>query len=150
MNIKIVRAKKEDKSFILKANKEIDECSYIATSRLSKNIDVDLFERKKCVCLIAKDGQKQVGMILFSKVYWADRGEGVYVSQVFVGKEYRRKNIFKLLMKKAILYYKNTNFVTCLVAKKNQNMIDAMHKLSFEDEDMISYAKNFEILVELL
>lgn len=150
MKVKIKNAKETDKQFILKANREIDECSYIKTSILSRNVDEDLFKKKKCVCLIAWFGSERVGMVLFSKVYWADRGEGIYISQVFVEKVWRGKGIFKKLMKSALLYYKNTNFITCLVAKKNKDMVDCMHKLDFEDEDMISYAKNKSELVKLL
>lgn len=149
MKIVINRAKREDKQFVLYANCEIDKCSFISASNLSQNIDKDLFERKKCVCLIAKVGQKRVGMILFSKVYWADRGEGVYVSQVFVEREYRCKGVFKLLMARALKYFKNTNFLTCLVSQKNKNMVYCMEKLSFEDEGMISYAKNKSDIVNL-
>lgn len=148
--IVIVKAKEEDREFILRGNEEIDECSYIVHSALAKNIDEDLFKRKKAVCLLARDGQKNIGMALFSKVYWADRGEGIYISQAFVEKDYRGQGVFKLLMCAALNYYKNTNFITCLVAKKNKNMLDCMHKLNFEDEDMISYAKNKSELVKLL
>ncbi len=150
MNIDIKIAEEEDREFILKANHEIDLCSYIESSMLLKNIDRDIFQKRKCVCLIARVGNERVGMVLFSKVYWADRGEGIYISQAFVEKKWRGMGVFKRLMKSALLHYKNTNFITCLVAKKNKNMVDCMHKLDFEDEDMISYAKNKSELVKLL
>lgn len=142
MKIKINRAKISDKNFILYANRKIDKASYISQSKLAENIDKDLFKNKKCVCLIARDAEKSVGMILFSKVYWADRGEGIYISQVFVEESYRGKGIFKFLLKKALNYYKDTNFITCLVSRKNKNMVECMSKMNFEDEGMISYAKN--------
>lgn len=150
MKIKIFRAKLEDKEFILHANLEIDRCSFIENTSFAKYIEKDLFKNKKAVCLLARDGQKNVGMILFSRVYWADRGEGIYVSQVFVEEEYRQQGIFRLLLKRALNYYKNTNFITCLVSNKNQTMLKSINKLTFEDEGMVSFAKNKSELCDLL
>jgi hypothetical protein len=83
-------------------------------------------------------------MILFSKVYWADRGLGIYVSQVFVEKEFRRNNVFKMLLAKAQEFYPNIKFVTFLVSKKNLTMLKCAQKMGCEDEDMVCFAKNFE------
>ena len=142
MNLEIVEAKQEDKDFVLHANMKIDEASYIETSKLFENLDKDIFMDKKAVCLLAKVNNKKAGMVLFSKVYWADRGEGVYVSQVYVEPEFRGNGILKELFKEAFNYYPNTKFLTCLVAKKNEKMVKCMGKTDFEDEGMISYAKN--------
>ena len=142
MNVKIVEAQRYDREFILFANREIDDASFIKSSKLKDNIDKDIFENHNAICLIAKDGDKPVGMVLFSKVYWADRGEGVYLSQAYVEPAYRHNGVFKLLIEAVMNYYQNTQFLTCLVAKKNLDMVSCMKKLKFEDEDMISYAKN--------
>ena len=150
MKIEIVEATEKDKEFVLLANKKIDECSFVEKSALKENIDKDLFREKRCVCLIAKVGNENVGMILFSKVYWADRGDGIYVSQGYVEKPYRKNGVFKKMLVEAAKYYPKTNFATCLVSNKNQNMIDCMHNLSFEDEDMISYVKNKIELLKIL
>ncbi len=142
MDIEIVEARQSDKDFVILANHEIDDVSSIKVSKLKQNIDKDIFENHKAVCLIAKVDGTNVGMVLFSKVYWADRGEGIYVSQGYVDKNFRKCGIFKSLLSSALNYYPQTKFMTCLVARKNQNMVDCMHKMCFEDEDMISYAKN--------
>lgn len=142
MNIKIVEAQRCDKDFILFANREIDDASFIKSSKLKDNIDKDIFANHRAICLIAKDADKSVGMVLFSKVYWADRGEGVYLSQAYVVPEYRHNGVFKRMIKAVMDYYEGTQFLTCLVAKKNLKMVDCMTKLQFEDENMISYAKN--------
>lgn len=149
MKIKIVEAQKQDKEFILSANQEIDDVSCIKCSKLSENVESDIFGDKKAVCMIAKDKNKNVGMVLFSKVYWADRGEGIYVSQAFVSKKYRQKGILKMLIKEALNYYESCKFMTCLVSKENKVMQECMKKLSFEDEGMVSYAKNIEDFVNL-
>ena len=136
----IKRAKQEDLDFILHANKEIDKASFIKISALVYNIQSDIFDKRKAVCLIAKKNGERAGMIMFSKVYWADRGEGIYVSQVFVEDKFRGQKIMKKLFKKALYYYKNTRFATCLVSDKNLRMIDCVRK--FEKEKMISFVIN--------
>ena len=142
----IKRANESDREFVLYANKMIDKASFIEKSNLYKNIDIDLFENNKCVCLVAKEKDENVGMIMFSKVYWADRGQGIYVSQVFVEKEYRRKGVFRKLLKTAINYYKNTKFFTCLVSRKNKKMLCCMKRLKCKDENMSTFVLNVEDL----
>lgn len=142
MNIKIEEARKEDRDFIILANKEIDKASFVEFSKLAENIDKDIFQNKLAVCLIAKYEDKQIGMVLFSKVYWADRGEGVYVSQAYVSPEYRRMGVFDTMIHAVLNYYSDTNFLTCLVAKENFPMIKCMDSMKFENENMISYVKN--------
>ena len=136
----IKHAKQEDLNFILHANKEIDRASFIKISALVYNIQSDIFDKRKAVCLIAKKNGERAGMILFSKVYWADRGEGIYVSQVFVEEKFRGQKVMKKLFKRALNYYKDTKFVTCLVSDKNLRMIDCVKK--FEKEGMISFVIN--------
>ena len=142
MCFKIVEAKKSDREFIIDANKEIDIVSCIELSALKENVDEDLLKQHKAVCLIAKDGEKNIGMVLFSKVYWADRGEGVYVSQAYVVDEYRKKGVFKSLLQAVFEYYPDTNFITLLVAKDNIIMQTSVKKMNFELEDMQSYVIN--------
>ena len=142
----IKKANENDKEFVLYANKMIDKASYIENSNLYQNIDRDLFENGKAVCLVAKESGQNIGMIMFSKVYWADRGQGIYVSQIFVEKEYRQKGVFKKLLKTAINYYKTTRFFTCLVSRKNKKMLCCMKKLRCKDENMSTFVLNVEDL----
>lgn len=142
MSIHIVQAEPSDKDFILHANREIDRVSDIALSALAKNIEKDVFEKKRAVCLLAKDDDRNIGMVLFSKVYWADRGQGIYVSQAFVEDEYRGHGVFKMLLEQASSFFPDTKFVTLLVAKGNEHMQDCVDGLHFEFEDMLSYVKN--------
>ena len=141
MDIEIKRAGLCDKDFVLYANKEIDRVSYIEKSTLKDNVCEDVLQGDKGVCLIAKCKGIYAGMILFSKVYWADRGLGIYVSQVFVEKEFRRNNVFKMLLLKAQEFYPNIKFVTFLVSKKNLTMLKCAQKMGCEDEDMVCFAK---------
>jgi GNAT superfamily N-acetyltransferase len=142
MEINIREAVATDKDFILFANRQIDDVSKIETSFFAKNADEDVFSLKKCVCLIAECEGRSVAMALFSKVYWADRGEGVYISQIFVEPQFRQKGIMKRFLKEIIDYYEDTNFVTCLVSRQNQTMLSCMHSMGFDDENMSSFAIN--------
>ncbi len=144
MHLKIVEADENDIEFVLFANQQIDEISNISKSALKENVDVDMLHNKKCVCLIAKHRGKRVGMVLFSKVYWADRGEGVYVSQAFVEEKYRKKGVFRALLKEAFNFYPTTKFITLLVAKENISMQKCVEKFGFEWEDMLSFVVNKE------
>ncbi len=142
MNFEIVEATVADKDFILEANKQIDIVSDINFSALKDNVVQDLFLKSKAVCLIAKHNDVRMGMVLFSKVYWADRGEGVYVSQGYVEKAYRNKGVFKSLLRAAFEFYAETKFITLLVANDNIVMQASVKKLGFEKEEMLSYVVN--------
>lgn len=142
MNLNIRKASEIDKDFIIYANKMIDEESYIENSSLKNNIERDLFQHERCVCLIAECEGERAGMMLFSKVYWADRGEGVYISQIYVEPKFRGRGVMKRLLKEAFAFFKETQFVTCLVSRKNKNMLLCMNKMGFEDENMASFAIN--------
>lgn len=139
MEITFKIAKDEDEKYILHANKEIDIVSDISSSKLSKNLVEDVLHNQKAICLISKVGDENAGMIMFSKVYWADRGEGIYISQVFVEEKFRKQGIMKMMFKQAFDYFDDTKFVTCLVGANNKIMQDCVRKLNFEFEDMRSY-----------
>lgn len=144
MDFNIRKASETDKDFIVYANKEIDEESCIENSILKENIEKDLFQNERCVCLIVDAGEKRAGMALFSKVYWADRGEGVYISQIYVQPEFRKQGVMKRLLKAIFDYFPETHFVTCLVSRKNEKMLCCMNKMGFDDENMASFAINKE------
>lgn len=144
MQIEITRAGLCDRDFVLYANQEIDRVSFIAKSKLKDNVCEDVLQGDKAICLIAKCKGIYAGMIMFSKVYWADRGLGIYVSQVFVEKEFRKQSVFKQLLNCAKNFYKDVKFVTFLVSKKNSTMLKCAQKMDCEDEDMVCFAKNFE------
>ena len=144
MNLEFVVAQESDEKYILHANREIDIVSGISSSKLSQNLLDDVLRGRKAVCLIAKVDGENAGMIMFSKVYWADRGQGVYVSQAFVEEKFRRRGILKEMFKRAFSYFDGTQFVTCLVGHENMVMQKCVEKLNFEFEDMRSYVVNRE------
>jgi GNAT superfamily N-acetyltransferase len=140
MNIKIEIAKKEDKQFILDANKEINEISELNDSVLADNIDSDVFGKKGlCFCIVAKDNNKTIGMSLYSYIYKANLGKGVYLSQVYVTPEYRQKGILKMFFDYIINKEKDCRYITCLIGEENDAMRIALTKFGCKKSKLESY-----------
>ena len=142
--MKFREANKSDKEFILNANKEINLLSGLNDSTFEKRIDKDLFEDKICKSIIAENDGKVVGMILYSYIYWANCGQGIYLSQAYVKKEYRGNGIYKQLLKELENKESNTNFITDLVGPENEYMQIALEKMKYESSDLITYYKMIE------
>lgn len=137
-------AKISDKEFILNANKEINLLSGLNDSTFEKRIDKDLFEDKIYKSIIAEIDGNVVGTILYSYIYWANCGQGIYLSQAYVKKEYRGKGIYKQLLKELELKESNANFITDLVGPENEFMQIALEKMKYESSDLITYYKMIE------
>lgn len=134
-------AELKDKEFILNANKEINILSGLNDSTLESRIDKDMFEDKTCKSIIAEIDGKVVGMVLYSYVYWANCGKGIYLSQAYVKSEYRGQGIYKQLLKELEKIEKDCNFITDLVGGENNVMKQTLNKLEFEESDLITYYK---------
>lgn len=132
-------AELKDKEFILNANKEINVLSSLNDSTFEKRIDKDLFEDRICKSIIAEIDGNTVGMILYSYVYWANCGNGIYLSQAYVKNEYRGQGICKRLLKELETREKECNFITDLVGAENEGMQIALEKMKFESSDLITY-----------
>lgn len=141
MNISFRNAKIEDKDFILNANKEINILSGLNDSTLDNNIDKDLFEDKICKVIIAEINNNVAGFILYSYIYWANRGKGIYLSQAYVKNEYRKQGILKMLLNELEEREKDCNFITNLVGNENEVMMKSLQKLNFKSSDLITYYK---------
>ncbi len=137
-------AKKEDKEFILKANKEINALSGLNDSSFEKRIDKDLFKDKIFKSIIAEENNEIVGFVLYSYIYWANCGRGIYLSQAYVKKEYRGKGIYKSLLKELETKEKECNFITDLVGKDNEVMQKTLDKLMFSKSKLITYYRMIE------
>ena len=134
-------ANKDDKEYLLNANREINILSGLDDSTFEKNIDKDLFEDKICKSLIIEKGGTILGFLLYSYVYWANCGKGIYLSNAYVGKEYRNKGIFKILLAELERIETTSNFITNLVGNENTVMMKSLDKLEFESCDLITYYK---------
>lgn len=139
MNINFREVELKDKEFILNANKEINILSRLNDSTFDNNIDNDLFKDKICKVIIAEDNNITIGFILYSYIYWANCEKGIYLSQVYVKKDYRKRGIFKLLLIELKSREKECKFITNLVGDENVVMLNSMNKLGFKSSDLITY-----------
>lgn len=131
--------KKEDREFILNANREINELSGLNDSSLEKRIDKDLFEEKACKLIIAEIDNNIAGFVLYSYIYWANCGKGIYLSQAYVNDNYRGQGVYKELLNELEKRETDCNFITDLVGPDNDVMKNVLHKLEFKSCDLITY-----------
>lgn len=141
MAYKFREANKNDKDFLLKANEEINNLSGLNDSKFEKNIDKDLFEDKVCKSLIIEENGIILGFLLYSYIYWANCGKGIYLSNAYVVKEYRKQGIFKTLLLELEKREKEANFITNLVGNENTVMMNSLGNLEFKSSDLITFYK---------
>ena len=123
-NIKVMHAEKKHKVFILHANDVINNVNDTEqTNGLAKNIDKDFFcDNPKFECLVAEVDGVPAGIILYSYFYWANDGEVLWISQMFVEEEYRNKGVFLALIKKLREENKDIEIVSCATGEENKRM----------------------------
>lgn len=139
MNINFRDAELKDKEFILNANKEINVLSGLNDSTFDNNIDKDLFEDNICKVIIAEIDNNIAGVVLYSYIYWANCGKGIYLSQAYVKSEYRKQGILKMLLHELESREKECNFITNLVDTENEVMINSLNKLGFKSSDLVTF-----------
>ena len=141
MQIKIVNAKPEHKPYLLQANAEINQVNEEThISNFSKNLDNDYFcANPKFKCLVALANDFPVGMLLYSKMYWADDGEVIWVSQTHVAKEYRKYGVFFKLVNEIKKRNKNTKKISCATGKANKTMQKLLSFAGGKQMDLLFY-----------
>ena len=141
MKIKIVNAKKEHKEYLLKANAEINEVNEVNhESGFAKNLDKDYFISKpKFKCLVALIEEKPVGMLLYSKMYWADDGVVLWISQSHVDKEYRKQGVFSKLIETLKSRNKDVKLMACATGKPNKRMQKILESTGGKQIDLLFY-----------
>ena len=120
----VLKANKKHKEFIIHANNIINNVNDTEqTNGLEENIDKDYFyDNPKFHCLVAEIDNKPVGMILYSYFYWANDGEVLWISQMFVEEEYRKYGVFFKLIEKLREENKNIKIVSCATGDENKRM----------------------------
>ena len=129
-----------DKDFVVSSNNYVNQVSGIKTqSQLSINFEKDILcENPKAFCLIVEENEEQIAFCLYSYVYWANKGQGVYLSNVFVKTEHRKKGVLKEILS----YIKNlndVNFITMLVGNENESMQKTIANYGAEDINMKTF-----------
>lgn len=122
--IKVLKANKKHKNFIIHANNIINDVNDTEkTNGLRKNIDKDYFcDKPKFYCLVAEIDDRPVGMILYSYFYWANDGEVLWISQMFVEEEYRKYGVFFKLIEKLREENQDIKIVSCATGDENKRM----------------------------
>lgn len=143
MKIEVLNAEKKHKDFIIHANNIINNINDTKqTNGLERNIDKDLFgSTKKFYCLIAEYEKKPVGMILYSYFYWANDGEVLWISQMFVEEEYRNKGIFFSLINALKQENKDIKIVSCATGDENKRMQKILKGYGAKEIDLKFYYK---------
>ena len=123
-SIKIMCANKRHKEFIVHANNVINNVNDTEqTNGLEQNIDKDYFcDNPKFHCLVAELDNKPVGMILYSYFYWANDGEVLWISQMFVEEEYRKYGVFFKLIGKLREENRDIKIISCATGDENKRM----------------------------
>lgn len=124
MDIKVIHADKKHKDFIIHANKVINNVNDTEqTDGLELNMEKDYFcDRPKFQCLVAEIDNKPVGLILYSYFYWANDGEVLWISQMFVEEEYRKCGVFFKLIEKLRDENKDIKIVSCATGDENKRI----------------------------
>lgn len=143
MKIDIITAQKKHKEFILYANDVINNVnSTYQTGGLKENIDKDYFsDRPKFECLIAEVDGTPAGMILYSKFYWANDGEVLWISQMFVEEKYRKCGIFFKLIKALKELNSDIKIVSCATGSQNKRMQKILNYYGAREIDLKFYYK---------
>lgn len=145
--IKVIKANKNHKEFMIYANRIINSINDTEqTNRLEKNIDVDYFcDNPKFHCLIAEIDNKPVGMILYSYFYWANDGEVLWISQMFVEEEYRKCGVFFKLIDKLREENQNIKIVSCATSDENKRMQKILQYYNVNEINLKFYYKKIRI-----
>lgn len=124
MKIDVMKANINHKDFIIYANNIINNVnSTYQTNGLEKNIDKDYYsENPKFSCLVAEVNKNPVGMILYSKFYWANDGEILWISQMFVEEKYRKYGVFFELIKALKKENSDIKIMSCATSNENKRM----------------------------
>lgn len=146
MNIRVIHANKTHKEFLIYANKSINTINQTEqTNGLECNIDKDYFcDKPKFQCLIAEIDNKPVGMLLYSYFYWANDGEVLWISQMFIEEKYRKYGVFFKLIKKLIEENQDIKIMSCATGDENKRMQKILKYYGGHEINLKFYYKKVE------
>ena len=140
--IKIIKANKRHREFLIRANNEINNINYTKNSQFKENLNKDYFcNNPKFNCIIAEIDNIPVGMILYSYFYWANDGEILWISQMYVEEEYRKYGIFFKLIEKLKQENTDIKIVSCATGNENLRMQKILKYYHAHEIDLKFYYK---------
>ena len=124
MSINVIKAERKHKDFLVYSNNVINNVSDMKNTNLfAENLEKDYFnDNPKFTCLVAEIDDIPVGMILYSKFYWANDGEVLWISQMYVDEKYRNKGVFFEIIRKVREIEPDIKLVSCGVGLENKKM----------------------------
>ena len=133
----VKHALRKHKEFIISASKKVNEINHIPqTNYLEENIERDYYGYSpKFECLVAEVNNDPVGMIIYSKYYWANEGEALWISQIYVDRKYRKYGIFIKMIKKLREENKDIKLVSCGVKRGNRKTIKILQYYGAKEPD---------------
>lgn len=142
-NIKILKANKNHKDFIIHANRVINNINNTNQSNnVEQNIDKDYFcENPKFKCLIAEIDDVPVGIVIYSYFYWANDGQVLWISQMFVEEEYRKYGVFFKLIQALRKENEDIKIVSCATGNENKRMQKILRYYGANEIDLKFYYK---------
>ena len=133
----VKHALRKHKEFIINANKKVNKINRIKqTNYLEENIERDYYGyAPKFECLVAEVNNEPVGMIIYSKYYWANEGDAIWISQIYVDRKYRKYGIFMKMIRKLREENKNIRIVSCGVKRGNKKTIKILQYYGAKEPD---------------
>lgn len=142
-NVNILKANKNHKDFIIHANRVINNVNNTNQSNnIEQNIEKDYFcENPKFKCLIAEMDNMPVGMIIYSYFYWANDGQVLWISQMFVEEKYRKYGVFFKLIQALRKENEDIKIVSCATGNENKRMQKILRYYGANEIDLKFYYK---------
>ena len=142
--VEVIHAQPKHKEFIINANNVINNINGTEIiSRLAQNIDNHLFTEKPLFkCLIAEIDDIPIGVILYSYFYWANDGQVLWVSQMYIKEEYRKYGVFFKIIDKLRKENKEINLISCATGNENKRMNRILRGYGAKQIDLNFYYRN--------
>ena len=139
----VKRASIVHREFLIHANNVINIINNTEQkNEFANNLDKDYFcDHPRFHCLVAEIDNKPVGMILYSYVYWANDGQVLWISQMFVDERYRKYGVFFKLIKQLKEENKYIKIVLCATGKENIRMQRILKYYNAHEIDLKFYYK---------
>lgn len=146
LNIKIRAMKNDDIDFVVVANKEVHDSSNQTgeiiqfKERLLSDI---LSDNPKAYVVVALYNNEPIGMALYSTIYFADEGQIMWLSNIFIKENYRNKKVASKIIDYLRDICKEKEYYAICGAVENDN---EMSKKFFASLN-IKILNNFKMIV---
>jgi len=145
-NVKVRSMISDDINFIVSANKEVHEASNQTSEiiKFKERLTLDILsDNPKAYVMVALFNNEPIGMALYSTVYFADEGQIMWLSNIYVKKEFRNKKIANFLIENLKDICKERRYYAICGAVENGNELSK----AFFDSLNSRWLSNFNMFV---